>query len=422
MGKRKSLLALIGTVILLVSLAVPMMQCAPEEAVEEEEEVVPIKIGVAVPLTGYMASDGRDMKDGAIMAVEDINERGGVLGRPVEAIFFDTKELLAETFASAALKLVVEEKCDFIASGYSGESGPATFVKYDVPYLYGEGSAACIDIQTGDPEGWNVYCNNDMAYHNGRWYAETLLRIIEESGYEFPNHKLAQMGSPWEWDTDVNRGVADVLTEHGWEVVYYENFPLETREWGSALERMRELDPAIIFTEIWDCHANATFRVQFNENPMPHTLIWRGQSATMPDYIAMMGEKAEGETMFLCFGLPLGAKDWIERFENRFGREPGAMAAPNYNQVKIWANACERAGTVEDYRAVCEAMGKYRYEDPDTGNIFDFNEERYNPRNEFRGEGIYQVQNGKIVQLLFGDEWFPGRKLEPQPWVEGWGE
>ena len=40
MRRRKNLLALIGTVVLLLSLSAPMMQCAPEEVVEEGEEAV----------------------------------------------------------------------------------------------------------------------------------------------------------------------------------------------------------------------------------------------------------------------------------------------------------------------------------------------------------------------------------------------
>src|ERR1700690_3000218 len=52
----------------------------------------PIPVGGGVPLTGWAAADGIEFKRGLEMACEEINAVGGILGRPLEPHFEDTKE------------------------------------------------------------------------------------------------------------------------------------------------------------------------------------------------------------------------------------------------------------------------------------------------------------------------------------------
>ena len=49
----------------------------------------PIKIGVVTPLTGTYAGIGQQVKWGIDMAIKEINDKGGILGRKVEAIYED---------------------------------------------------------------------------------------------------------------------------------------------------------------------------------------------------------------------------------------------------------------------------------------------------------------------------------------------
>lgn len=54
-------------------------------------ETQPIKIGLMVTLTGVYPDLGREIRDGALLAVEMINEKGGINGRPIELIIRDNK-------------------------------------------------------------------------------------------------------------------------------------------------------------------------------------------------------------------------------------------------------------------------------------------------------------------------------------------
>lgn len=62
---------------------------APEAS---PEEVEPIKVGAPFALTGYFVEDAVAYSRGVELAVDDINAAGGLLGRPLEIVYFDTAD------------------------------------------------------------------------------------------------------------------------------------------------------------------------------------------------------------------------------------------------------------------------------------------------------------------------------------------
>lgn len=101
--KGKKLLTLIGSVCLILTLAVLsfMAACAPEE------EVAPIKIGVPAALSGAAAQTGIDIRNGIILAAK---EKGTILGRPIEIIVEDS-EGKPDIGLRKAEKLVFKDGC-----------------------------------------------------------------------------------------------------------------------------------------------------------------------------------------------------------------------------------------------------------------------------------------------------------------------
>ena len=80
----------------------------------------PIRIGYMATLTGEGATWGQHEREGALMAVKDINARGGVLGRPLELICYDVKGK-PEEGVSAIRRLIYDDKVVAIGgSNYSG--------------------------------------------------------------------------------------------------------------------------------------------------------------------------------------------------------------------------------------------------------------------------------------------------------------
>ena len=99
----------------------------------------PIPVGAMLPFTGWGADDARNFQYGIELAVEEINEYGGVLGRPIEVHFEDTKGITAETVTSAARRLIDRHNVHAIINGYNSLSVRAeydTVADAGIPYLH----------------------------------------------------------------------------------------------------------------------------------------------------------------------------------------------------------------------------------------------------------------------------------------------
>lgn len=79
----------------------------------------PIKYGVLIPLTGGLAELAADQKVANELAIEEINAKGGMLGRKVELIIRDT-EFSAAVTTRKAVELLDNEKIDFMTGACSG--------------------------------------------------------------------------------------------------------------------------------------------------------------------------------------------------------------------------------------------------------------------------------------------------------------
>ncbi|PKL02888.1 MAG: ABC transporter substrate-binding protein, partial [Synergistetes bacterium HGW-Synergistetes-2] len=80
----------------------------------------PIKIGYLATLTGDGATWGQHERDGALLAIKELNEAGGVLGRPLELVYYDVRGR-QEDAIQAARRLIHEDKVVAIGgTNYSG--------------------------------------------------------------------------------------------------------------------------------------------------------------------------------------------------------------------------------------------------------------------------------------------------------------
>ncbi|HEU4438752.1 MAG TPA: ABC transporter substrate-binding protein, partial [Methylomirabilota bacterium] len=103
--------------LLAVALAVPM-------AAEAQK---PIKVGVPLPLSGPPALFGEPASKGAMMYVEEINAKGGVLGRKIELVVRDSKADANEA-VRVAREMILKDNVDFLMGTLTSAEGPAVSV------------------------------------------------------------------------------------------------------------------------------------------------------------------------------------------------------------------------------------------------------------------------------------------------------
>ena len=86
--------------------AFPVFCALPWATAQGEKE--PIKVGILHSLTGTMAISETSLKDVELMAIEEINEAGGVLGKKIEAVVEDPESKFTDVFPEKAKKLLLQ--------------------------------------------------------------------------------------------------------------------------------------------------------------------------------------------------------------------------------------------------------------------------------------------------------------------------
>ncbi|MGE4480235.1 ABC transporter substrate-binding protein [Acidocella sp.] len=116
----------------------------------------PVKIGVVDPRTGTYAALGNNQIRGATMAVDEINKKGGILGRPLQISIEDSQGLPGPA-VSKAQKLVNQEKVNFLIGGVSSAVAGSLSqfaAQHDLIYVDTGGHA---DDITGKNCSWNTF-------------------------------------------------------------------------------------------------------------------------------------------------------------------------------------------------------------------------------------------------------------------------
>jgi len=368
-----------------------------------------IRIGAPLAITGPYAGDGITCKRALEIAVEDINASGGLLGRPVELVVYDVEDMMPEKLVACAESLVVKEGCDVLICGWCGP-GPdvMAFGQYDVPYINSNGSAVCKEMVASNlDEYWNVFqMTRDEAL-----FVENRFDALKDFPYDFENKRIALIASDYAWDIHVNEALAKFGTDEGWEVVMQEVVPYGTREWRPLLSKIATEKPAYICMESCDPSDSVSFLTQFLANPT-NSIIDLGWAFTVPGFLELAGEDAEGVLGFGDIGTPLFAteevREFSERFRDKYGEDPPlSITMTGYDAAMLWAAAVTRAGDVKNYEAVCEAIREYPYDG--LAGTRSFTDENWGTA----VNSYLQIQNGEFTLVYLGAEKMSDFKIPP---------
>lgn len=122
------------------------------------------KIGVIAPMTGPAAETGEGMKGASIIAAEEINKKGGILGRKIE-LYFGDDESKAAAGASVMERLINREKVDIVIGTMNSNVGLATMeiaANYGIPFIMtGPAAQAIADKIKGNPQRYKYLLKPD---------------------------------------------------------------------------------------------------------------------------------------------------------------------------------------------------------------------------------------------------------------------
>jgi branched-chain amino acid transport system substrate-binding protein len=318
-----------------------------------------IRVGGTLPLSGPASADGQRFLDGRKLAVEKINEDGGVLGAKLELIIHDDGMEPARV-TSLYENLVRKEKLDILVDSYGAAMVvPAMTVaqKYDklVVSAY-SGSTSLVEKWGG--RNFFSAVNQPKSKAGVNWWYRGLTNFLWDfdswnykSGFPKPT-KIAILNEDQLWGVEQHKLWKPYAEAQGWNIVLDEFVGWGQLEFSSIISKIKTLKPDVIFVEFYYFRC-IQFAKQLREQGVQANFVVMSESGTRPDWTdANTGAGKLGNGIFTFAYLPKtyhggGADELRKRMQEKYDRPPGFLDAAGYAQIQLIAEAIKRAGSTK---------------------------------------------------------------------------
>ncbi|QAU46198.1 branched-chain amino acid ABC transporter substrate-binding protein [Bradyrhizobium guangzhouense] len=303
-----------------------------------------LTIAVAGPMTGTESAFGRQMKNGADLAVADINAAGGVAGKKLaldaEDDACDPKQArsVAEKIAGAKIPFVAGHFC-------SSSSIPAS-------EAYADGNVLQITPASTNPlfterKLWNVarVCGRDD--QQGLIAAQFIAKNFKGKNIAILNDK-----------TTYGKGLADetkkALNKAGITEKLNESYNKGDKDFNAIVSRLKKENIDLVYVGGYHQEAGLILR-QMRDQGMK-TILMSGDALADKEYASITGPAGEG-TLFTFGPDPRNkptAKKIVEAFKAK-GIDPEGYTLYTYAALQVWSQAVKKAGTT-DAKKVMETI------------------------------------------------------------------
>jgi branched-chain amino acid transport system substrate-binding protein len=296
----------------------------------------PITVGVAGPMTGGEAIFGQQMKNGAELAVADINEAGGVLGKKLKMEVGD--DACDPRQARSVAEKFVGMKVPFVAGHYCSSSS------ISASEAYAEGEVLQITPASTNPifteRGlWNTFrtCSRDdqqgsfAGIYLARNYSSKNIAIIHDR-------------------TVYGKGLADqakrALNNAGVKEALFESFSSGEKDYRPLIAKLKGAKIEVVLIGGFAREAGLIVR-QMREQGMRAPMIG-SESLADAEFWSAAGPTGEG-TLFTLGQVPLqkpSAALVVKKLRDN-GKDPGGYTLYAYAAIQVWANAIDDVNSTD---------------------------------------------------------------------------
>ena len=317
---------------------------AMEEA-EEPEMVEPIVIGFTSDASGQYANSGAMDRRGMMLAIDEFNAKGGVLGRPVTHIHYDT-ETTPATGTRVAQRLIEQDGVDFLVGAVS--SGVANAISQ----VAQEHGVIYFNSNSSSPTESSTNCHRTKFVwdgHGGNFAKATVLGAVESFG---PNWLLLTNDYVWGHETSARtRALAESL---GVNIVDELLVPQGTRDFSSYLLTIQQQAPDVVAAAVGGDDLKA-LRLQVIDQGLDTEMGWINNQQDWPDVYGTPPFGIFGTTWYYNLDLP-GVAAFVSAYQDTYGDSslvvPGNVYYNGYMATRTLLEAIEAAGTTNNHEVI----------------------------------------------------------------------
>jgi branched-chain amino acid transport system substrate-binding protein len=314
----------------------------------------PIRIGFGMALTGPLAANGKSALLAQKIWEEDVNAKGGLLGRPVKLIYYDDQSN-PSTVPGIYTKLLDVDKVDLVVGGYATNMvAPALPVMMQKKKLFIGLLALAINLHFDYPLYFSVAPTGGPKPHES--FSEVFFDIAMQ---QTPKPQtLAIVGADAEFPRNASDGVRSLAARHGLKIVYDHFYPPATADFTPIVRAVAATNPDIVCVLSYPLDTVGMVRA-INEIGYKPKMLGCGMVGLQATALKrQLGPLLNGIVNY-DFWLPAptmrfpGVLELIERYQPRASSEGvdplGYYMAPwGYTQLQILGQAIQATKSLED--------------------------------------------------------------------------
>lgn len=356
----------------------------PLKSVESSQDPLATRVGLFIPLTGSHATSGSDALNGAKLAVDEINEQGGVLEHPVNLIVKDT-ESRTEQVASLVGEMIDMEKVVALIGEITTDRTLAA-----APIAQERG----IPLITPSATDEKITAVGDYVFrvcYTDAFQAAMMTKFARSLEVD----RVAMLfdgDNPY--GTSLSSAFKVDFVKQGGSIVAEETFRAGDVDYATQLNAIKLKNPEIVFLPSYFAEAAVIIKQARQlgiEAPFLGTDGW--DSSDLLKFAGQAANNCYFASHFSSEHLSDRAKSFNEAYRARFQAAPPTIAALTYDAIWLLVDALKRGGstTSTELRA---ALAETKDFAGVTGTIaFDQN------RNPKKQGIILRVQDGKFTYL-----------------------
>ena len=388
-----------------------------------------IIIGVPAAQSGPVGvADHQDWTNGVMMAIEEINASGGVLGRDLEAKIIDLDMMTPEGNV-AGFQSLIEGGSHAIASAFTIIPPPAMDVAAPsgIPYVHGNTSTLNVDLYRGDKEKYrNIFQLDVPEAYYGSGFVRFLQDMTASGRWEPKNNKVHIVQGQISYTQLISQATqaAIAATNGEWEVGAITDIQFPVQDWSPVIRALQDTDAAAIMIDHWVSAELAAFAQQYAFDPVPGSLVYLQYGPSQPEFLDLAQGAGEGMVWGTVYGVyadEMGAA-FREKYRAKF---PGTMGmvytGGGYDAVHILAEAWEKVGDPDNFDAVGDAIRNVTYRgvnglykiDPETNSGISYPNMTDDPEGG-QAHLFFQVQDNE--HRIIAPAAFAEVDFAPPPW------
>jgi branched-chain amino acid transport system substrate-binding protein len=314
----------------------------------------PLVIGLTMDASGQYGASGMDERLGAMLAIREFNEKGGVLGRRIEALHMDT-ETTPATGSRVAERLITRNEAAFLIGAV--HSGVANAIS-QVAQKYG---TVFFNTNSSSPTESGRDCHRVKFVWDGN--GTNFNHAIVKNAMRVSGKNWLLLTNDYVWGHNTSKSTRALVEANGGKVVEELMVPQNTRDFSSFLLKIQQIKPNVIAAAVGGDDIKA-LRQQVVQTKLDRAYAWINNQQDWPDVYGLGPDAVFGvfgTTWYYRLELP-GVKEFVEKYQKTYPgvqiKVPGNVFVNGYLATRELLRVVEEAGSTNNIAVIRKLEGR----------------------------------------------------------------